>query len=152
MQLRQHTTKVDRMAGSKLSVIAFDRLWISMPAVMVAVPAVRQNSLHYLSTSSITARHLLDFMVQGKITEAESPTIRMDATISELSVPPRPPSFIFTPNATLPIYPGLGQVPNNAGLHTQWLGYTVAWISYLIAVVKLCCGITGSLLTCMLLN
>jgi len=24
--------------------------------------------------------------------------------------------------ATIPIYPGLGQAPNNAGLHTQWLG------------------------------
>jgi len=33
---------------------------------------------------------------------------------------------IFMPNAlsaaTFPIYPGLGQAPNNAFLHTQWLG------------------------------
>jgi len=33
----------------------------------------------------------------------------------------------FMPNALaaaiLPIHPGLGQAPNNAGLHTQWLGY-----------------------------
>jgi len=33
---------------------------------------------------------------------------------------------IFTRNAlsaaTLPIYPGLGQAPNNAGWHTRWLG------------------------------
>ena len=26
--------------------------------------------------------------------------------------------------ATLPIYPGLGQAQNNAGLHTQWFGCT----------------------------
>jgi len=69
---------------------------------------------------------VLDFMVQGKIAEADAPTICVDATPSGLSVHP-PPSFpIFTLNAlsvaTLPIYPGLGQEPNNAGLHTWWLG------------------------------
>ena len=41
---------------------------------------------------------------------------------------PPPLSPIFTPNAlsaaTLPIYPGLGQAPNNGGLHTWWLGLT----------------------------
>ena len=26
-------------------------------------------------------------------------------------------------DATLPVYPGLGQATNNAGLHTQWLGH-----------------------------
>ena len=97
-----------------------------MPAVLVTVPAVMQNSLHPLSTSSITARHLLDFIVQGKITEADSPTICLDATLSGLSMPP-PPHAIFTPNAlsaaTLPIHPGLGQALSNAGLHTQWLGF-----------------------------
>ena len=30
--------------------------------------------------------------------------------------------FLRNPVATLTIYPDLGQVPNNAGLHTQWLG------------------------------
>jgi len=94
-----------------------------MPAVRVAVATALQNSLHPLSTSSITACHILDFMVQGKITEAEAPTIRMDATPSGLSVPPPPSSPILTPNAlsvaTLPIYSGFGQAPNNAGLHTQ---------------------------------
>ena len=44
---------------------------------------------------------------------------------SGLSVP-QTSSPIFTLNALsaamLPIYPGLGQSPNNAGLHTQWLG------------------------------
>jgi len=58
----------------------------------------------------ITARCLLDFIVQGKITEADAPTIRLDATQSRLSVPPPPSSPIFTPDAlsaaTLPIYLG----------------------------------------------
>ena len=63
-----------------------------MPAVLVTVPTVMQNSLHPLSTSSITARHLLDFMMQGKIIEADALTIRLDATPSGLSVPPPPSS------------------------------------------------------------
>jgi len=46
-----------------------------MPAVLVAVPTVTQNLLHPVSTSSITAHHLLDFMVQGKISEADAMTI-----------------------------------------------------------------------------
>jgi len=90
-----------------------------MPAVLVAVLTVMQNSLHPLSTSSIIARHLKDFVVQGKITEAEAHTIRLDATPSGLSVPPPPSSPIFIPSAlsvaTLAIYPGLGHAPNNAG-------------------------------------
>jgi len=49
-------------------------------------PAVAQNSLHPFSTSSITSRHLVDFMLRGKMTEADAPTIRMDATPSGLSV------------------------------------------------------------------
>jgi len=53
-------------------------------------------------------------------------TIHLDTTPSGLSVTPPPPSPIFTPNAlsvgTLPIYPGFGQAPNNAGFHTRWLG------------------------------
>jgi len=53
----------------------------------VTVPTVMQNSLHHLSTSSITVRRLLEFMVQGKITEADALTIRLDATPSGLSVP-----------------------------------------------------------------
>ena len=45
---------------------ASNRLWISMMAVLVEVPVVLQNLLHPLSTSSITAHHLLDSVVQGK--------------------------------------------------------------------------------------
>jgi len=81
------------------------------------VPTVIQNTLHPSSTSSIIARHLLDFMVQGKITEAGAPTIRLDATPSGLFVPPpplSPLSDIALFATTLPIYPGLGQAPNNA--------------------------------------
>jgi len=81
---------------------------------------------HPSSTSSIIACHLLDFRVQGKISEADTPTICLDVTLSGLSVPPLQSSPIFTLNAlsatTLPIYPGMGQAPNNASLHTWWPG------------------------------
>jgi len=57
------------------------------------------------------------FMVQGKITEADTPTIQLGTTPSGLiSCPPPQPSPIFMPDAlpatTLPLYPGLGQAPN----------------------------------------
>jgi len=56
---------------------------------------------------------LLHFMVQGKITEEDSPTILMDATPSRLISSLNP---IFMPDAisaaTLPLYPGLGQASN----------------------------------------
>jgi len=59
---------------------------------------------------------LLDFMVQGKITEANTPTTRLGATPSGLITDPPPLSLHFTPDAllaaTLPIYPGLGQAAN----------------------------------------
>jgi len=110
----------------KLTASAFNQLWISMPAVLVTVPTDTQGSLHPLSTSSITDCHLLDFMEQGKIIEADARTVHLDATPSGLSVPPpssSPPFLCQMLSAiTFPIYPGLGQAPNNAGLHTQWLG------------------------------
>jgi len=57
--------------------------------------------------------------------DAVTPTIRLDATPSGLSAPPLPSSDIFTWTvlcaATLPVYPGLGLAPNNAGLQAQWL-------------------------------
>ena len=56
------------------------------------------------------------FMVQGKITEADTLTIRLDTTLSGLINGPSPSSPIFMPvalpAATLPLYPGLGQAPN----------------------------------------
>jgi len=58
-------------------------------------------------------------MLQGKITEAGTPTIPLDATPSGLisDPPPSSPHF-FTPDrdalaaATLPLYSGLGQAPD----------------------------------------
>ena len=44
-----------------------------MLAVLVAIPTTTENSLHPLSTYSIIVFHPLDFMVQGKITEADAP-------------------------------------------------------------------------------
>ena len=80
----------------KLTASAFNRLWIGMLAVLVTVTTATQNLLHPLSTYSITARHLLDFMMVGeKITEAEAPTICLEATPSGLSVPPPPSSAHF---------------------------------------------------------
>jgi len=79
----------------KLTASAFNQLWISMLAVLVTVPTVTQNSLHPLSTSSINARHLMDFMVRGKITEAGTQTTHPDATTSEPSMPPPPSSPYF---------------------------------------------------------
>ena len=60
-------------------------------------------------------------MVQGKITEADTPTIRMNGTPSGPSVLHlhHPPFLHRIPYP--PIYPGLGQALNNAGLHTWWL-------------------------------
>ena len=55
-------------------------------------------------------------MVQGRITEADTPTIRLSAAPSGLISDPPPSSPIFTPSVfpgtTLPLYPGLGQAPN----------------------------------------
>jgi len=114
-----------------------------MPAVLVAVPTVMPNLLHPLPTSSITACHLLEFMVQEKITEADAPTIRLDATPSGLSLHylchfyakcpfccnPHNLSWLVTYTHTLVcvcvracVCVCVGEVPNNAGLHTQWLG------------------------------
>ena len=59
----------------KLTAGAFNQLWIWMPAVLVTIPTVTQNSLHPLLTSSISSCHLLDFMVQVKRTEADAPPI-----------------------------------------------------------------------------
>jgi len=69
------------------------------------------------------------YVYQGKIMEAEEPTVRVGATPSETNGAPTsifpPPNFTpdALPAAILPIYPGLGQAPTYAGLHTRWLGY-----------------------------
>ena len=67
-------------------------------------------------------------MVQGRITEVDTTTVQLGATPSELF---RPYPTIFTPDAlpatTLPIYPGLGQAQEYAGLHTAVAWFPVAW-------------------------
>ena len=64
---------------------------------------------------------------QRKIMEAEKPTVWVGATPPELTHPHHhnPPHFTpdALPVATLRIYPGLGQAPIYAGLHTRWLVY-----------------------------
>ena len=101
----------------RLTSSAFNRLWISMPAVLIRVATV--ILLHPISTSCITARHLLEFMVQGKITEADRDNL------SGHHHPYHHHPTIFTPNTfsaiTLPIYPGWRQVLNNADLHISGL-------------------------------
>ena len=51
----------------------------------------------------------------------------------------------FTPDvlpaATLPIYPGLGQAPIYAGLHTRWLGverYPLSWLKAQCIAISTC--------------
>jgi len=65
-----------------------------MPAVLVSVPTVMLKLLHHLSTSFIITHHLLDFMVQGKMTEEDTPTVRLDATPSGLWTAGAPTSII----------------------------------------------------------
>jgi len=69
---------------------------------------------------------LLDFMVQGKITEAETPTIRKSATPSgPISDPPPsyPHFYAGCPSChNLTTLPWLGTGTKYAGLHTQWRG------------------------------
>ena len=78
------------------------------------------NFLHHYSPSS-------GFYGTGKDNRGSAPTIRLDATPSGLLLPPPPSSSVFMSNAlyvtSLLIYPGCGQAPNNAGLHTQWISY-----------------------------
>jgi len=74
-------------------------------------------------------------MVQGRITEVDTTTVQLGATPSELF---RPYPTIFTPDAlsaaTLPIYPGLGQAQEYAGLHTAMAWFPVAWLTATIIV------------------
>jgi len=72
-------------------------------------------------------------MVQGRITEVDTPTVQLGETPSKLVSDP-PPSALFLrrmpflPQPSLPIYPGLGQAQEYAGLHTHVAWFTpVAW-------------------------
>jgi len=48
----------------RLTASTFNLLWISMPAVLITVLTVMQNSLHLLSTSSIFARRKTPYVMQ----------------------------------------------------------------------------------------
>jgi len=97
-----------------------------MPAVLVAVhvPTVTQNLLHPLSTSSTFWIYGAGKDNRGRRTDNPSGC----HPVQTIGAPP-PSSRIFMLNAlsaaTLPIYPSLGQAPNNAGVHAQWLGFHV---------------------------
>jgi len=68
-----------------------------------------------------------NFMVQGKITEADTLTIWLGAAPSELISGPPPPSPIFMPDAFLsqPSHFILASAGTKyAGLHTRWHGLT----------------------------
>ena len=69
---------------------------------------------------------LLDFVVQGEISEADTPTIRLGATPTGLISDPPPSTPIFTPDAllvaTLAILSTLGTGTKCVGLHSQRLG------------------------------
>jgi len=70
---------------------------------------------------------LLDCMVQGKITEADTPTIRLGAIPSGLISDP-PPSYPHfhagSPSCcNPPNLPWLGTGTKYVGLHIQWLGW-----------------------------
>ena len=95
-----------------------------MPAVLVTVPtklaASFINFFHYCSPSS----RFYSAGNDNRSRHTDSPSGRHPIWTTGALRLHHPP--IFTPNAlsaaTLPIYPGLGQAPNNAGLHTRWLG------------------------------
>jgi len=105
---RQH---MQRRLGMVINVcpcvvsLTCNHLWISMPAILVTVPTVSQNSLHPLSTSSIIACRILDSMVQGTITEAAAPTTRgtppnLDYRCPHIHHPPFLCQMPFLPQAS----------------------------------------------------
>ena len=93
----------------KSTASAFNRLRISMPAVLVAAPTDMQNSLHHLLTSSISARHLQHFVVvednRGRRTDNPSgrhpirtinaPTSIIPPYLRRMPFLPQPSQFIL---------------------------------------------------------
>jgi len=70
---------------------------------------------------------LLDFIVQGKTTQANTPTIRMGATPPRLICDPPPSSpHFYTRRPSChnpPTLSWLGTDTKYAGLHAQWRGF-----------------------------
>jgi len=85
-------------------------------------------------------KHHLDFMVQRKITEVDTPTIRVGATPSGLISNLPPSSHIFTLDAllgaTLALHPGLGQVPNMLACIPSILPLVIYWYMMLVLSVN----------------
>jgi len=80
-----------------------------------------------LSGCASARRNLLDFMVQGKITEADTTTIWMGATPSGLISDLPPSSPLFMPDA-LPAAP-YHIIPAWDRHQIYWLAYPVAWFN-----------------------
>ena len=79
------------------------------------IPNNRTFSNHYL----------LDFMVQGKITEVDTATVQLGATSSELVSEPPPSSPHF--------YAGYPSCCNPSNLSRLGTGTGICWIAYLVA-------------------
>jgi len=96
-----------------------------MPAVLVTVPMVTQNSLHPLSTSSIIAHHLLYFSGAGKSNRGrctDSPSGRHPIrTIGA-------PTFVIPPFLhQMPFQPQPSQFILAWDRRRMMLAYVVAW-------------------------
>jgi len=72
------------------------------------------------------------FVEQGKIMEAEEPTVRVGATPSEQMAPhPYNPSHFYTGCPSCRNPPNLSWL--GTGTDLCWLAYPVAWFAYLVA-------------------
>ena len=87
----------------------------------ITMPVLHHSFFTGAIPSELTAPH--PHNPPGKIMEAETPTVPVDATPTETNGAPQPPYYTGCPSCrlTLPIYPGLGQASIYAGLHTRWL-------------------------------
>jgi len=87
------------------------------------------------SGSGGARRNLLDFMVQEKITEADTPKIRMRATPSRLISDPPPSSPPFLRH--MPFLPQPSQFILAWDRHQIcWLAYPVAWLTSSTSTTK----------------
>ena len=96
--------------------------WVSPPPVCAGVWGLPRGDTQYRTFSN---HCLLDFNGatednRGRYTD--SPAGRHPLRSNQRATSIMPPIFMSDalPAATLPIYPGLGQTQENAGLHTPW--------------------------------
>jgi len=80
-------------------------------------------------------------MVQGKVSEADTPTIRLGATPFGLISDPPPSSPHFYAGCPSchnpPNLSWLGTGTKYAGLHTQWLGFGIVTTEHYVTVTLL---------------